>query len=160
MEESRNQHQIIRKDNKNCFVESLSDAFEIGKAHLAFATYDLNKPAGNRQTNCVHIYISIGFVTIRFVVGERKIAAVDGNTHEAILHLPLPKVFTQHLLFLLRVHQRIDIGRRIRNSPAETIHPLICNLRVQIDQLIFPASVIAKWDRLFLGNSFFSFVCG
>lgn len=34
MEESRNQHQIIRKDNKNCFVESLSDAFEIGKAHL------------------------------------------------------------------------------------------------------------------------------
>ena len=59
MEESRNQHQIIRKDNKNCFVESLSDAFEIGKAHLAFATYDLNKPAGNRQTNCVHIYISI-----------------------------------------------------------------------------------------------------
>lgn len=47
------------KDNKNCFVESLSDAFEIGKAHLAFATYDLNKPAGNRQTNCVHIYISI-----------------------------------------------------------------------------------------------------
>lgn len=38
MEESRNQHQIIRKDNKNCFVESLSDAFEIGKAHLAFAT--------------------------------------------------------------------------------------------------------------------------
>ena len=59
MEESRNQHQIIRKDNKNCFVESLSDAFEIGKAHLAFATYDLNKPAGNRQTNCVHIYIRI-----------------------------------------------------------------------------------------------------
>ena len=59
MAEDRNQHQIIRKDNKNCFVESLSDAFEIGKAHLAFATYDLNKPAGNRQTNCVHIYISI-----------------------------------------------------------------------------------------------------
>lgn len=27
MEESRNQHQIIRKDNKNCFVESLSDAW-------------------------------------------------------------------------------------------------------------------------------------
>lgn len=59
MAEDRNQHQIIRKDNKNCFVESLSDAFEIGKAHLAFATYDLNKPSGNRQTNCVHIYISI-----------------------------------------------------------------------------------------------------
>ena len=59
MEESRNQHQIIRKDAKNCFVESLSDSFDKGKAHFAFATYDLNKPAGNRQTNCVHIYISI-----------------------------------------------------------------------------------------------------
>ena len=59
MTEDRNQHQIIRKDNKNCFVGSLSDAFEIGKAHLAFVTYNLNKPSGNRQTNCVHIYISI-----------------------------------------------------------------------------------------------------
>lgn len=59
MEEARNQHQIIRKDAKNCFVESLSDSFDKGKAHFAFATYDLNKPAGNRQTNCVHIYIGI-----------------------------------------------------------------------------------------------------
>lgn len=59
MAEERNQHQIIRKDAKNCFVESLSDSFDKGKAHFAFATYDLNKPAGNRQTNCVHIYISI-----------------------------------------------------------------------------------------------------
>ena len=59
MEETRNQHQIIRKDAKNCFVESLSDSFDKGKAHFAFATYDLNKPAGNRQTNCVHIYISV-----------------------------------------------------------------------------------------------------
>jgi len=59
VEEARNQHQIIRKDAKNCFVESLSDSFDKGKAHLVFATYDLNKPSGNRQTNCVHIYISI-----------------------------------------------------------------------------------------------------
>lgn len=59
MAEERNPHQIIRKDAKNCFVESLSDSFDKGKAHFAFAAYDLNKPAGNRQTNCVHIYISI-----------------------------------------------------------------------------------------------------
>ena len=59
MEEARNQYQIIRKDAKNCFVESLSDSFDKGKAHLVFAAYDLNKPSGNRQTNCVHIYISI-----------------------------------------------------------------------------------------------------
>lgn len=54
MQEERNQSQIIRKDAKNCFVESLSDAFDKGKAHFAFATYDVNKPAGQRQTNNVH----------------------------------------------------------------------------------------------------------
>ena len=57
MAEDRNQNQIIRKDARNCFVESLSDAFEIGRIHLAFATYDLSKPAGQRQTNNIHIYI-------------------------------------------------------------------------------------------------------
>ena len=51
MAENRNQNQIVRKDARNCFVESLSDAFEIGRIHLAFATYDLSKPAGQRQTN-------------------------------------------------------------------------------------------------------------
>lgn len=59
MQEDRNQSQIIRKDAKNCFVESLSDAFDKGKAHFAFATYDVNKPSGQRQTNNVHIYISV-----------------------------------------------------------------------------------------------------
>ena len=54
-----NQKQIIRKDARNCFVESLSDLFDVGKAHLAFATYDLSKPAGHRQTNNIHIYISV-----------------------------------------------------------------------------------------------------
>ena len=59
MQQERNSQQIIRKDAKNCFVESLSDAFDREKAHLVFAAYDLTKPAGQRQTNCVHIYISI-----------------------------------------------------------------------------------------------------
>lgn len=59
MSDERNQYQIIRKDARNCFVESLSDTFTNGRAHFAFATYDLNKPAGQRQTNNIHIYISI-----------------------------------------------------------------------------------------------------
>lgn len=59
MQQERNHQQIIRKDAKNCFVESLSDSFDRGKAHLVFAAYDLNRPAGQRQTSCVHIYISI-----------------------------------------------------------------------------------------------------
>lgn len=59
MQQERNHQQIIRKDARNCFVESLSDSFDRGKAHLVFAAYDLNRPAGQRQTSCVHIYISI-----------------------------------------------------------------------------------------------------
>lgn len=59
MSEERNQFQIVRKDARNCFVESLNDAFEIGRIHLAFATYDLNRPTGQRQTNNIHIYIAV-----------------------------------------------------------------------------------------------------
>jgi len=59
MADERNPNQIIRKDARNCFVESLSDAFGNSRAHFAFATYDLSKPAGHRQTNSIHIYISI-----------------------------------------------------------------------------------------------------
>lgn len=59
MIEERNQNQIIRIDARSCFVESLSDSFEIGKAHFVFAAYDLNKPAGQRQTNNIHIYMDV-----------------------------------------------------------------------------------------------------
>ena len=52
-----NSNQIIRKDARGCFIESLNDAFEIGRMHLTFASYDLNRPAGQRQTNNIHIYI-------------------------------------------------------------------------------------------------------
>ena len=51
-------HQIARKDAKNCFVESLDDSFGIGKIHFAFSTYDTSKPTGQRQTNNVQIYIN------------------------------------------------------------------------------------------------------
>ena len=60
MNADKNENQIIRKDARNCFVESLNDAFQIGKVHLTFATYDLSKPAGHRQTNNIHIYLSVG----------------------------------------------------------------------------------------------------
>ena len=59
MSEERNQYQITRKDAKNCFVESLSDAFGIGKVHFNFASYDLSKPVGQRQTDMVSIYIDV-----------------------------------------------------------------------------------------------------
>lgn len=62
MAEERNRNQIIRKDGKECFVESLSDAFEIGRAHFVFASYDLSKPVGERQKNNISIYIDIAEV--------------------------------------------------------------------------------------------------
>ena len=43
-----NESQIIRKDAKNCFVESLNDRFACGKIHWNFAAYDLSKPEGSR----------------------------------------------------------------------------------------------------------------
>lgn len=59
MDADRNEHQIIRKDARACFVETLNDAFEFGKVHLCFASYDMKLPAGQRQTNSVHIYIAV-----------------------------------------------------------------------------------------------------
>ena len=59
MQDERDQYQIIRKDARNCFVESLSDSFGNGRTHFVFATYDLNRPAGQRQTNNIHIFISV-----------------------------------------------------------------------------------------------------
>lgn len=58
MHEEYNANQIVRKDARGCFVESLNDAFGIGKIHLGFATYDTKLPAGQRQTNKVQIYLS------------------------------------------------------------------------------------------------------
>ena len=85
MNEERNQYQISRKDAKNSFVESLSDAFSIGKVHFNFASYDLNKPAGQRQTGMVSIYIDVDeFLELcrkltcgelRFLVQSQKSAA-------------------------------------------------------------------------------------
>ena len=56
-EREENLYQIIRKDAKNCFVEVLNDSFSIARTHLFFATYDLSKPSGERQTNTIHIYL-------------------------------------------------------------------------------------------------------
>ena len=58
-EERNNNQQIIRKDAKGCFVEVLNDSFEIGRVHMFFATYDVNKPEGKRQTNSVAIYLPL-----------------------------------------------------------------------------------------------------
>lgn len=60
MQDDRNQDQITRKDARNCFVESLRDCFSFGRIHFTFASYDLSRPAGQRQTSLVQIYIPVG----------------------------------------------------------------------------------------------------
>ena len=45
-----NLYQIIRKDARNCFVESKSDGFRYGKVHLEFSQYDAKRPAGERNS--------------------------------------------------------------------------------------------------------------
>lgn len=59
MTEDRNRYQIIRIDAKSCFVESLSDAFDIGKTHLTFCSYDRQRPSGQRMTDSIQIYIDM-----------------------------------------------------------------------------------------------------
>jgi hypothetical protein len=57
--ENLNRYQIIRKDARNCFVETKSDYFLFDKVHLEFAKYDATRPSGERQTDHVHIYINV-----------------------------------------------------------------------------------------------------
>ena len=51
--------QIIRKDARNCFVETKSDCFNIGKVVLNFVQYDASKPEGNRANNSVSIFMPV-----------------------------------------------------------------------------------------------------
>jgi hypothetical protein len=74
--EDLNRFQIIRKDARGCFVETKSDSFQHGKIHLEFASYDINKPQGQRQTAHVNIYIDAAeFLCLAF-------EAITGALHQ------------------------------------------------------------------------------
>ena len=80
MAEEYNKTQIVRKGARNCFVESLNDSFGIGKVHFNFATYDLNKPKGQRQTNNIGIYLAVDeFLELcrKLECGELKFIATN-----------------------------------------------------------------------------------
>lgn len=57
--EPDNQDQIIRKDARGCFVEVKNDCFHLDKVHLQFVAYDKSRPAGQRYTSNIHIYIDV-----------------------------------------------------------------------------------------------------
>lgn len=94
MSDNYNNYQIIRKDAKNCFVESLNDSFSIGKIHFAFATYDVSKPVGQRQTNNIHIYIDVDeflelcrkveFGELKYIMSQKKKANDNSAIYETM----------------------------------------------------------------------------
>ena len=85
---------IIRKDARNCFVESLNDAFPIGKAHLCFSSYDLGKPTGQRQTDYINIYLAVDEVLelcrklysgeLRYLVQSKKKNADSAPIYQSL----------------------------------------------------------------------------
>lgn len=82
MNDERNQEQIIRKDARNCFVESKNDSFDRNRIHFFFATYDTSKPEGARYINTVNIYIpaeeflelcrKLSSGELKYIVKEKK----------------------------------------------------------------------------------------
>lgn len=82
MAEEYNNYQIIRKDARGCFVESLNDYFDKGKIHLGFSSYDINMPPGQRQTDNIQIFIGVDELQeicrklssgeLRFLVNQRR----------------------------------------------------------------------------------------
>lgn len=54
-----NRDQIIRKDARGCFVEVKNDCFHLDKVHFQFVAYDKSRPAGQRYTSNIHIYIDV-----------------------------------------------------------------------------------------------------
>ncbi len=92
--DERNQYQIIRKDARGCFVETKSDSFPIGKTHMEFAAYDVNKPVGQRFTNHVHIYIDAAeFLHLaHFILNggcHHRMAAIKKAGDEKSFNMPL-----------------------------------------------------------------------
>lgn len=90
-EKEQNLNQIIRKDAKSCFVESLNDCFRIGKAHLRFVKYDVSKPAKSRQTDMVDIFVDISEIMElqrQFIGGEMR-CRVDARKEKKDTTTPL-----------------------------------------------------------------------
>lgn len=59
MSRLKNTTQIIRKDGKDCFLEITVDCLKIDKIMLQAVSYDQSRPAGQRETGKVPIYLDI-----------------------------------------------------------------------------------------------------
>lgn len=87
-----NSNQIIRIDGKNCLLEVMTSAFEIGQVQINFATYNQSNAVGSRQTAMISFYIetaeflaladdiSIGRLAQKAKINKEKAAASKGYT--------------------------------------------------------------------------------
>jgi hypothetical protein len=54
----KNPNQIVRLDGKNCFMESMKNAFEIGKFLWGFYQYDKTRAQGSKFTSEILVYLN------------------------------------------------------------------------------------------------------
>lgn len=74
-------NQIIRFDGRDCFMEVMDSAFEIGKVMMNFIQYDMSKPQGERYTNKITIYMDIHeFETLAYSI---KMGILDRAAYQA-----------------------------------------------------------------------------
>lgn len=90
-------HQIIRLDGKNKFVESLSRGFDIGKVMFNFVEYDDKRKAGDRIVQNVTVYMD--FAKFRVFAQDmlsgllaRKAAENKGKVFEDLTGTPADKL--------------------------------------------------------------------
>ena len=130
MDTDRNEHQIIRKDARACFVKTLNDSFEFSKVHFCFASYDMKLPAGQRQTNSVHIYVAVDEFLglcqkmasgeLRYMIQQRK---KDGSNDPLYRGEKLPAIEVENpgVVMVLKdlQHRLIDTPKGDFKNPAE-----------------------------------------
>ena len=71
------------------------------------------------------------------VLAERKVAAVDRDADERIVHALRGEIRLHQLPLLPLVHQRIDIARALGDRAAKALEALIADLGIEIDDLVF-----------------------
>lgn len=64
MRKNQSPEQIKRIDGKNVFMEVMNSAFGIDKVQLNFKAYDESKPAGQRFTQEVSIYLDVDYFLV------------------------------------------------------------------------------------------------
>ena len=74
---------------------------------------------------------------VRLIHPCRKITAVHVDADSLVAHLVFCKIFLQHLILLLRRHERENISRCVRDRAAEALQRLITDVFIYVQYLVF-----------------------